>query len=34
MAIIRSLSEVNEYKVQQKWGNELLKGHIDELRND
>ena len=30
-AIIKSLSEVNEYKVQQKWGNELLKGHIEAL---
>lgn len=33
-AIVKSLTEVNEYKVQQKWGNELLKSFIDDLRND
>ena len=29
-AIVKSLTEVNEYKVQQKWGNELLKSFIDD----
>jgi hypothetical protein len=30
-AIIQCLTEVPEYKVQQKWGNELLKSFIHEL---